>query len=86
MSGSTPAGGHSTPSERASLSVSCSPPCPVVGVLMVPCDGAAWVGVQFVADVTGGDGTAGGGAATAGGAWANAGLAASVRAISKGAR
>jgi len=55
ISGSTPAGGHKTPLDLASLSPSCSPACPVVepsGVepsgATVPRGGTGFVGAQSV--------------------------------------
>ena len=54
ISGSTPGGGHSTPSERASLSPSASPLRPVVVMPFGPdADGA--VGVQFADPDVAGD-------------------------------
>jgi hypothetical protein len=54
ISGSTPAGGHSTPSDLASLSVNGSAACPVVvpsgGTVTVPRDGADAVGAQLAAN------------------------------------
>src|SRR5450756_1229681 len=48
ISGSTPAGGHNTPSDFASLSPSGSLRWPVVvpSGAMVPCCGTDWVGAQ----------------------------------------
>jgi hypothetical protein len=58
ISGSTPAGGHSTPSDLASLSAKGSLACPVVvpsgGIMIVPRDGADAVGAQFAANSVGG--------------------------------
>ena len=58
ISGSTSAGGHSTPSDFASLSASGSLACPTVvpsgGTMTVPRDGADAVGAQFAASSVGG--------------------------------
>jgi hypothetical protein len=57
ISGSTPAGGHSTPSDLVSLSAKGSLACPVVvpsgGTVTVPRDGTAAVGAQFAANSVG---------------------------------
>src|SRR3954447_24415570 len=84
ISGSTPAGGHSTPSDRASLSPKGSARWPVVVLcgLIPPC-GDDWVGAQLVARVGGGGAVCAGGVAGVGGACANAAPAAAVTAQPK---
>jgi hypothetical protein len=78
ISGSTPAGGHSTPSDLASLSVKGSLACPVVvpsggAVVTAPRDGAADVGAQLAASSVGGADAMGcDGVVGEGGAWAAA--------------
>jgi hypothetical protein len=67
MSGSTPGGGHNTPSDFASLSLRGSLVCPVVALprgAMVPSVGTARVGAQFAVAV-GAGGVAGAGGACA---------------------
>ena len=76
ISGSAPAGGHNTPSDFASLSLSGSFVCPVVELprgASVPSFGTARVGAQFVELRSMLDGAvAAGGVAGAGGACATA--------------
>jgi len=77
MSGSTPAGGQSTPSDLASLSAKGSLACPVVvpsgGTMTVPRDGSAAVGAQLAANSVGGADAMGcDGLVAEGGAWAAA--------------
>jgi hypothetical protein len=77
ISGSTPAGGHKTPSDFASLSPSEPDPCPVVvpfGATVFSC-GTASVGVQRVSRAGLGGAVCAGGVAGAGGACATAGAA-----------
>jgi hypothetical protein len=74
ISGSTPVGGHSTPSDRASLSPRGSERWPVVvpcGVILLPC-GVDSVGAQLLARAGGGGAVWAGGVAGVGGACANA--------------
>src|SRR5207253_2529829 len=73
ISGSTPGGGHSTPSDRASLSPRGSARWPVVAPCgaMLPC-GVDCVGAQFVARASGGGAVCAGGVTGVGGACANA--------------
>src|SRR4051812_49774485 len=56
ISGSTPGGGHNTPSERASLSPSGSARCPVVvpSGTAVPACGVGCIGAQFAVREGGG--------------------------------
>ena len=74
ISGSIPAGGHNTPSDLASLSLSGSARRPVVAPsgATVPCCGAACVGAQLVARGAGGGAVCAGGVAGDGGACASA--------------
>src|SRR3954463_5855514 len=76
IAGSTPAGGHSTPSDRASLSPSGSARCPGVAPCgaTLPC-GVASVGAQLAGRGAGGAVCAGG-VVGVGGACATAALAA----------
>jgi len=71
ISGSTPAGGHNTPSDRASLSLSASARWPVVppGGTVPGCDG---IGAQFAARSGDGGAVCAGGVAGDGGACAPA--------------
>jgi hypothetical protein len=75
ISGSTPEGGHKTPSDRASLSPSGSARCPVVvpSGAMVPRGGAGCIGVQLAARPGAGGAVWAGGVAGTGGACAPAG-------------
>ena len=72
ISGSTPGGGHNTPSDLASLSPSGSARWPVVmpSGATVPRCGTGWVGAQSVARATAGGAVGAGGVAGAGGACA----------------
>src|SRR6266576_1777924 len=72
ISGSTPGGGHSTPSDRASLSPSGSLRWPVVvpSGTTVPRCGAGCVGVHSLAREGAGGAVCAGGVVGAGGAWA----------------
>lgn len=72
ISGSTPVGGHNTPSDLASLSPNCSGACPVVVSRgdTVPCCGFASVGAQSRPVRTGGAGAVWAAGAACGGAWA----------------
>ena len=73
ISGSTPGGGHSTPSDRASLSPSGSARWPVVEPCgAIPPCGVGWVGAQLVARATGGGAVCAGGVLGVGGACAKA--------------
>src|SRR6202795_182974 len=74
ISGSTPVGGHNTPSERASLSPSGSARWPVVvpSGATVPRCGAGCIGEQSLARVGAGGAGWAGGVAGVGGACANA--------------
>src|SRR5271168_5023986 len=77
ISGSTPAGGHSTPLDLASLSAKGSLACPVVvpsgGTMSVPRDGADAIGAQLAANSVGrADAMGCDGLVTEGGAWAAA--------------
>jgi hypothetical protein len=77
ISGSTPAGGHSTPSDLVSLSAKGSLACPVVvpsgETGTVPRDGAAAIGAQLAANSVGGADAIGcDGVVAEGGAWAAA--------------
>ena len=78
ISGSTPAGGHNTPSDFASLSPSGSAACPVVepSGAMVPRDGTGRIGAQLSAGA--GGAVWAGGVAGAGGACALAAPAAAI--------
>ena len=80
ISGSTPGGGHSTPSERASLSPSGSARCPVVvpSGAAVPDRGARGIGAQSAARSRDGGAVWAGGVVGAGGACAPAALEAAV--------
>src|SRR5213078_3515778 len=71
ISGSMPAGGHSTPSDRASLSPSGSRLCPVVcpSGVAVPEFGCGCIGAQFVGCGGAGGAVCCGGVAGEGGAW-----------------
>jgi hypothetical protein len=72
ISGSMPAGGHSTPSDLASLSLSGSACWPVVvpSGATVPCWGIGCVGTQLLARSGGGGAVCAGGVAGPGGACA----------------
>jgi hypothetical protein len=72
ISGSTPGGGHNTPSDLASLSPSGSARWPVVPLsgATVPRCGTGCVGAQSVARATAGGAVGAGGVAGAGGACA----------------
>jgi hypothetical protein len=79
IAGSTPAGGHSTPSDRASLSPSGSARWPVVAPCgaIVPC-GVDSVGAQLLARAGAGAAVCAGGVAGVGGACAKAALDAAI--------
>jgi hypothetical protein len=80
ISGSTPGGGHSTPSERASLSPSGSARWPVVvpsGTAVPEC-GAGRIGAQSAARSGDGGAVRAGGVVGPGGAWAPATSAAAI--------
>ena len=83
ISGSTPAGGHSTPLDFASLSPSGSPACPVVlpSGAAEPRGDTGFIGVQSLVRGGAGEAVCAGGVAAAGGACALAmpGAAASSR-------
>src|SRR6266480_3172388 len=72
ISGSTPEGGHSTPSDRASMSPSGSDRWPVVvpSGAIVPFCGTGWVGAQLAATAGAGGAICAGGVAGDGGACA----------------
>jgi hypothetical protein len=72
--GSTPAGGHNTPSDRASLSPSGSRASPVVVPCggIAPCRGADGIGAHSLACAGDGGAVCAGGVAGNGGAWAPA--------------
>ena len=71
ISGSTPEGGHSTPSDLASLSPSGSDRVPVVpSSAMVPRGGTGLVGMHSLAGIGAGGAVCGGGVAGVGGACA----------------
>src|SRR6185295_10784775 len=81
ISGSTPAGGHRTPSERASLSPSGSARWPVVvpsGAAVPEC-GKGCIGAQLVAREAEGGAVGAGGVVGPGGAWATAMPEAAIR-------
>ena len=72
ISGSTPAGGHSTPSDLANLSPSASARWPVVvpSGITAPWCGVGCIGAQFVERAGAGGAVWAGGVAGVGGAWA----------------
>src|SRR5258706_266113 len=72
ISGSTPVGGHNTPSDLASLSPSGSARWPVVAPsgATVPCCGTGCIGEQSFARAGAGGAVGAGGVARAGGAFA----------------